>query len=283
VIRPHGTLDTYHRNNHRARKALAGLIAEKRILRGAVFIHCTSESERRAIAALNMGLRLEVIPLGVAVPLVDGRPAESLDSAATGDSVDSLVQSVLFLGRLSKKKGVDLLIQAFATIHGKMPTTELVIAGPDSEGLERGLRDLASTLNLTRSIRFVGEVSGDRKWSLFRNASVFALPSADENFGVAAAEALAVGVPVVLSREVALSEQVEAVGAGLVCARNPEDISTSVLRILTDHALAERCSASAKEFARETLSWDAIAKGLEAKYQEAISKHDCKSVLEERI
>lgn len=270
VLRPHGALDRYHRTHHRFRKAILYTVAERRNLKGAAFIHCTSNQERRSVGDLRLGVRVAVIPLGV------GQPAVSVGSAAGVAYKDRASPGpvVLFLGRLSAKKGIDLLIRAFRDVHERYPNCRLVIAGPDEEGLGSGLSRLARSCGVASAVEFLGEVRGQDKWSLLQAADIFVLPSATENFGVAAAEALACGVPVVISDEVALAEQVRRHGGGIVCRRSSDAVAAGILRLLDDETLAARCCLEGRRLAAREFSWDAAARRLEDHYLAAVSGAD---------
>ena len=102
---------------------------------------------------------------------------------------------MLFLGRINWKKGLDRLIPAMAHVPG----TDLLIAGNDEENYTPTLQALAERCGVAERVRFLGPVHGRDKWRLMATADVFALPSYSENFGIAALEAMACGVPVVVT------------------------------------------------------------------------------------
>ena len=122
----------------------------------------------------------------------------------------------LFLGRIHEKKGCDLLIRAFAKTAGNIDSARLVIAGPDQTGWTKDLRALAERLNLSRNVLWTGMLSGDSKWGMLRLAEAFVLPSHQENFGIAVAEALACGTPVLISNKVNIWREIGQDRAGLV-------------------------------------------------------------------
>jgi glycosyltransferase involved in cell wall biosynthesis len=124
----------------------------------------------------------------------------------------------LFLSRIHPKKGVDLLIEAFAAVAHADPRMQLVIAGPDQVGLQVALQQRAAALGIADRITWPGMLSGEIKWGAFRCAELFCLPSHQENFGIVVAEALACGLPVAIAEPVNISNEVAAAGAGLVHA-----------------------------------------------------------------
>jgi glycosyltransferase involved in cell wall biosynthesis len=125
---------------------------------------------------------------------------------------------LLFMGRLHPKKGCDLLLEAWATTLANDPAWHLVFAGPDELQWQQTLAARAAALGLADRVTWTGMLRDTMKWSAFFAAEVFALPSHQENFGIAVAESLACGVPVLISREVNIWREIEAVHAGLVAS-----------------------------------------------------------------
>ncbi len=123
---------------------------------------------------------------------------------------------ILFLSRIHPKKGVDLLISAFAEVASRDPLLRLVIAGPDSVGFKSHLQQHAFKLGVHDRIIWTGMLSGDKKWGAFRAAELFCLPSHQENFGIVVAEALACSLPVAVAHSVNISSDVATANAGIV-------------------------------------------------------------------
>jgi glycosyltransferase involved in cell wall biosynthesis len=135
---------------------------------------------------------------------------------------------LLFMARIHEKKGCDLLIDAFAHIAGRDPELDLVIAGPDQSGLQAKLQEAAMRLGVGQRIHWPGLLQGDAKWGAFRAAEVFILPSHQENFGIAVAEALACETPVLVSNQVNIWKDVIADQTGFV----EEDTAEGTLRLM---------------------------------------------------
>jgi glycosyltransferase involved in cell wall biosynthesis len=257
VIRPHGTLDPYHRARHRGRKAVQELLVERRNLDRAAGIHCTSLAEKSAIEPLRFRAPCFVVPLGVEV-------AEPEPTAASEEPAETAL--VTFLGRLTPKKGIDILLEAFAQIGSSRPDAHLVIAGPDDEGLGRRLHERARRLGLQSQVSLPGAVTGRAKDDLLRRSSVVVLPSRDENFGVSVVEAMAAGVPVVITSGVAIHHEVAEAGAGLVVSRTPASVAGAVLRLLDDPAWRRRLGERGRRLVETTFAWPGIAARLEEMY-----------------
>jgi glycosyltransferase involved in cell wall biosynthesis len=123
---------------------------------------------------------------------------------------------LLFMSRLHPKKGLDLLIQAFGQVVERDPRLHLVVAGPDQEGLRAGLEARARTLGIAERITWASMLTGDARWGAYYAAEAFCLPSHSENFGMVVAEALARGLPVLISDKVNIWREIEADRAGFV-------------------------------------------------------------------
>lgn len=123
---------------------------------------------------------------------------------------------ILFLSRIHPKKGCDLLIESFAKIAKENPYFHLIMAGPDQIGWQATLQSLSEKLEINDKITWTGMLSGDLKWGAFYASEVFILPSHQENFGVAIAEALACSVPVLITDKVNIWREIKADGACFV-------------------------------------------------------------------
>ena len=183
---------------------------------------------------------------------------------------------LLFLSRIHPKKGLDLLIEAFASVASSDPRLQLVIAGPDQVGWQASLQQRAAALGIADRITWPGMLNGDLKWGAFRCAELFCLPSHQENFGIVVAEALACGLPVAIAEPVNISTKVAAAGAGLVHG----DTAESTRRALSDwlamsHSNRLMMGQHAKSLFYEHYDFAMIAKSLHVllKQQIAFSTH----------
>jgi glycosyltransferase involved in cell wall biosynthesis len=145
---------------------------------------------------------------------------------------------ILFLGRITYKKGIDLLIDAFAQLRAEREC-RLVIAGPDDERLTPALRARARERGVEDQVTFAGPVYGEDRLAALAAADVWALPSHTENFGIAVIEAMAAGCPVVISPAVNLAPAARGAGAALVPALDPPEIAGALRRALTDECAAD--------------------------------------------
>jgi glycosyltransferase involved in cell wall biosynthesis len=264
LVRPHGTLDPYIHRRHRLRKQIVEALFENRNLRGAAALHFTSEDERRLAVPYTFGAPGVVIPLGLDLDDYRDLPAAGTFKAAYPVLRDKRV--LLFLGRLNFKKGLDILIRAFARICDHRTDTVLVLAGPDNDGLGPRVRAWAVEAGVDDRVLFTGMLLGRVKLAALRDAELFALPSHSENFGISVIEAMACGVPVVISDKVNLSHDVRAADAGLVTPCDADRVGEALLDLLDRPEDAARMGKNGRCLIEECFQWPAIAAQLEALY-----------------
>jgi glycosyltransferase involved in cell wall biosynthesis len=257
VIQVHGSLDPWHRQRRRRAKSLYHALIEDSNLRGAAAIICTTDFEARSIRSLGYKGPTWVIPIGIDTE--DLRRPAAADAFLAQAGVEPRTRVVTFLGRISEKKGLPLLVEAFRDTASQFPSARLLVAGPDDEGIGRNLGTRIEELGLAGRISFLGSVGGDEKRALLQRSDVFVLPSADESFGIAVAEAMAVGCPVVVSPNVALQDVVTSAGAGIVAERNGASIAAAVNAILGDRQMADRMAAAGQRVVDDRYSWTQVA------------------------
>lgn len=180
---------------HKAwKKKLAWWLYQRRDLSRATLLAATSEREVRDIRRMVPGKNVALVPNGVEIPLLEKQKAESGKRKPEMQSQRTL----LFLGRIHPVKGLKNLVEAW---HRVQPIGwRCILAGPDEAGHQAELEALLRQRNLARIFEFPGMMEDKQKWALLCGADLFVLPSFTENFGVAAAEALACGVPVIATK-----------------------------------------------------------------------------------
>ncbi len=215
----HGMLDPWFKQRYplkHLKKWLYWPWAEYRVLRDAKAVLFTSEEERK-LARNSFWLyhcNEEVVAYGTAKPPSDENHQKKELLSRYPDLSDK--RFILFLGRVHPKKGCDNLIRAFAHVDRLRADWALVIAGPDQVGWKNELTKLAEKSGVHEKIFWTGMLSGDAKWGIYRLADAFILPSHQENFGIVVAEAMACGLPVLVSNKVNIWREVESDKAGLV-------------------------------------------------------------------
>ena len=214
----HGMLDPWFKREYplkHLKKQLYWPWAEYRVLRDARAVLFTSEEERQmARESFNLYRANEWV-VNYGVPEPKGDPEAQREAFLQQFPKLRGKRFLLFLGRIHPKKGCDLLIEAFAAIRPLDPQLQLVIAGPDQVGLQGTLEQLAVKLGVDNAITWAGMLRGDVKTGALRAAEAFVLSSHQENFGMAVAESLACGTPVLISNKVNIWREVVQDQAGL--------------------------------------------------------------------
>lgn len=263
ILRSIGQLSPWSLAQSRGRKRVMLRLIERRNLQRAAALHFTTGAEREEAAALGLAAPTLVLPLGVRGP----GPAAVAAGARDGDAPVRF----LFLSRLHPKKQLEKLLDALALLQRHRPEAswELAIAGDGEPPYVAALRARTCDLGIDARCRWLGFVEGEAKWQLLRAADWYVLPSAAENFGIAAVEALAAGTPVILSPEVAVAADVARCGAGLVCASDPEALALALGQALERPSLSMR--ASALNLAQMDFSWSTIALQLRDAYRQVLT------------
>lgn len=231
----HGMLDPWFIEAYPLKSRLKSVfwwMLENRVLRDAKGVLFTTEEERALAARSFRPYRARGLVVGLGARDVEDDPDRSRRALLAKIPALAGRRFVLFLSRIHPKKGIDLLIRAFAREAVLHPDLDLVIAGPDQVGLQRELERLAADLGIAGRVHWPGMMTGDAKAGAFRGAAFFALPSHQENFGIAIAEALAFGTPVLITNKVNIWREIEADAAGVVVDDNLEAVGEGLRRLI---------------------------------------------------
>lgn len=260
VIRPLGTLTPWALAQKSLRKKVFWYGWIERMMRNAAAIHYTTQSEQDAVEESLGLINGSVVPLGIDLP-----PIQSPDS---GDDLFRNLLSlkndayILVLSRLLPTKGIDLLVEAFLSlVRNGLADWRLVLAGTGPSDFVASLKGAVKTQNAGGRVLFPGWLSGDVKFSALQGASLLALPSHHENFGLCVLEALAAGVPVLISPQVSLATEIEAAGAGWIAPLTRNSIEQCLLNALASRDELFRRGTAGRKFA-EKFEWPTIARQL---------------------
>jgi glycosyltransferase involved in cell wall biosynthesis len=221
VVFPHGMLDPYFRRAFplkHLKKQAYWLAREYRVLRDARAVCFTTPIERDSSAETFWPQRWNAVVVSFGTSQPAGDPAKQREIFLARYPALRERRFFLFLSRIHRKKGCDLLLEALGRLAAH-PDLDLVMAGPDEEGLRPQLEAQARRLGIERRVHWTGMLADDLKWGAFHAADAFVLPSHQENFGVAVVEALACGLPVLVSDKVNIWPDIAYDQAGLV---NPD-------------------------------------------------------------
>jgi len=266
VIRPLGTLEPWSMAQKPLRKHFFLQVSGKGILRRAAAVHYTTEAEKRSTERLLGSNHGRVIPLGV-------ESNASVRSEGLAQHFPNLVGEpyVLVLSRLHPKKGLDLLIDAFLSLvqTQQFGHWRLVIAGDGPIDYVQNLKARVASSPQRDRIVFTGWLDGEKKHAVLAGASLLALPSRQENFGLCVMEALSHSVPVLVSSSVNLAAEIEAANAGWIAALDTDALTVTLAEALADDDELARRGRAGKQLS-EGYSWENAAKSLAELYQEVL-------------
>ena len=264
IVRPHGSLEPVHRRRRQMWKSVYHTLVENRNIKGAAAIHYSSDKERDGSLIGEWMPPSFVVPNPVDTNLLRRQMSEGVCPTLPEGP------RITFLGRMTKNKGLDLLLDAFALLADRFPDAQLVIAGPDSDGTGTSVARRAFEIGLEGRVHVIGPVYGPDRAALVGTSRAFALLSDSENFGVSAVEAMALGVPVVLSDQVGIRTLIETDQAGMVVPQDPGQASAALARYLESETAAVADGARAAATVEREFSVGVVAARLEQMYTEIL-------------
>jgi glycosyltransferase involved in cell wall biosynthesis len=260
AVVPHGMLDPWCLTGQGVlkglKKKLALAVTHRALLHHAAFLHVLNADEARLIDPLGLTPPKVVIPNGVFEREVSPLPPPGAFRVDHPELADE--PYILFLSRLHHKKGLDILADAFAEVLRRGLATRLVVAGPD-DGARAPFEAQCRSLGIADRVHLVGPLFGPTKLAAFADAHAFCLPSRQEGFSVAITEALACGVPVVISDQCHFPE-VATEGVGRVTSLDPNAVADGLVWTLNLHPVERRSlSECARAMILDRYTWPAIA------------------------
>lgn len=272
IVRPLGQLYPWALNNRNwlLKKAYLAIV-ENETLTHAAAIHFTAQNELKQSEIETDKARAYVLPLGIELP-------EEMSKGIAMTFYPELQNKkiLLFLSRIHPKKGLDLVLPWLATLLDQRPDWIFVIAGDaDSSDYLESIKVIVSRQKIQSQVVFTGQVTGDRKTSLYVLADLFLLPSHSENFGIVVVEALAAGVPVLVSDQVGLQDEISKNNAGLVFYLKETSFSDQVIRLMDDEGLRKTMSKNTQRLVRNKFNWSAITQQQKKYYEELLNRDIC--------
>lgn len=240
-------------------------------LRKATAINCVTEQE--AINLPRFISRNKVFVLGNGIDWEFYKDISAKGSFRMRLELDDQVPLVLFLGRINFKKGLDLLIPAFARVLEKYAEACLAIVGPDNEGYGSKVRHWCRDQGIQNKVCFVGHLEPEEVKQAYVDADVFVLPSYTENFGMTVVEAMACGCPVVISDHVNIWREILEEEAGLVVGLDPSEISVTICQLLSNKASARAMGMRGRIAAKKRYAWPRIVEQMTQVYRRLIAEN----------
>jgi glycosyltransferase involved in cell wall biosynthesis len=267
IVTPHGSLDPWLHPNSRRRKAIVDFLWQRKMLNQAPAIQFTTADEAALVRDLAPAAARYIIPNGINVDEFRDLPAGRTFRDRFLDGHSGPI--ILFLSRVAKKKGIDILLSAFARAKDTR-TAMLVIVGPDDEGLAPTLQSQASAEGISARVRLLGPLYDDDRRAALGAADIWALTSHTENFGNAVLEAMAAGLPVIISTAVNTSPEIKAAAAGVVTSLEIDEVADHIGRLLADPEGRKRLGSLAVTFA-EQYDWSRVSPRIVKMYETVVT------------
>jgi len=255
IIRPCGMLDPWSLNQSKLKKRIYMALRLRKNLNRAIALHFTTDMERDLTRPLKLKSPAIVEPNGIDLAEFQMLPAPGQFRARYPQIGNRPV--VMFLSRIHAKKGLDVLIPAFA--EAKLANAVLVIVGPDDGGYLATVEGMVEQHGLQDRVIFTGMLRGNERIAALVDADLFCLPSYQENFGIAVVEAMAAGKPVVISDQVNLHAVVTANALGSVVPTQTHAVAGALQTWMSDGEARRQAGQRARDFALRTYDWRNIA------------------------
>lgn len=257
----HGLLDKWSMSQKSWKKVPYYHFFEKNHLASARFLHVTSALEERSVTCLRLGIPILNIPLSV------------LSNKTTSlYRNDPSIIRLLFVGRLHPVKSIPTIFKAIKLLTSSGMNVRLDLAGSGSPSYEAYLKKLIKQYAIEPNVIWHGHVDLRQKESLYQTATFFVMPSLHENFGLAAAEALSAGVPVILSDQVGLAPDVEKWGAGFIIPVSNSEALANMVTKASRSELLNQMSISAKKLVDVKFNSATFSKNLLKMYSMALNQ-----------
>lgn len=270
VISIHGALSPWALAVKKTFKKAYSRIIMKKMLVEASAIHCLTADEAFQLSDYGINNITRVIPNGV-------NPPSRVDKKAFRRYLDQRYPNlnnkiiIVFLGRIHKGKGLDLLAEAFGELlHNHGDEVRLLMIGPD-EGYKETVQDILAKYNATDKCIFSGQLTGYDKTAFLGGSDIFTLPSYSEGFSMAVLEAMAVGLPVIISDHCHFPEVVDS-SSGVIIDANVTQLLNALKMLVSDSSLRNDMGVNGRELALEKFTWDIVTEKMLALYQDILDR-----------
>jgi glycosyltransferase involved in cell wall biosynthesis len=269
VVTIQGTLEPWCLNHKKFKKKIGSILFQRKILKEASGLHAVTEEEVKNIYEFVDNNNIFYIPNGINQEDFENLPFneefEYLYPELKGKKV------LLFLGRIHPKKGLDMLAKAFGAILKKRDDIQLVIAGPDNN-YKNQIVEILKVENAIGNTTFTGMLTGNNKLAALSRADIFVLPSYSEGFSISTLEAMACGLPILITKQCNFPE-VEEIGAGKIIDADIGQLSKALLELLDNPELCKEMGKRGRSLVVEKYTWDKVADKMIDAYKEILGSH----------
>lgn len=262
VLQAEGSLITFFQKG--VLKKIFDAVWGRRMLKDATKVVAASRMEASQYKSIGICEdKIVIVPFGIDLTEFENLPERGKFRRRYG--INDNQKIILYLGRIHKIKGLDLLLEAFTDVSRNLDDVKLVIVGPD-DGYLYTMKRLIADLGISSKVLFTGPLYGQEKLEAYVDADVYVLPSFYEDFGLTVLEAMACGTPVIVTDRCGTADVVDG-QAGLVVPRDKGQLSSAILNILSDGGLRRRFGEARGEF-----GWDKVVLGVEKIYLSVIER-----------
>ena len=269
IVTVHGALEPWCLNHKAFKKSIYAALIQRRILNEAAAIHAVTQEEVENIRGFGVDAPVVVIPNGIEPAKFEALPSlfeiERLYPELRGKKV------LLFLGRIHPKKGLDILARAFGHIARSRKDLHLLIVGPDNDGYRSQVERLLESEMVIERTTFTGMLTERWKLAALSRADICAIPSYSEGMSIVVLEAMACGLPVVITRQCHFPEVAEA-KAGIIIEPNADQLADALNKLLDDQKLCKEMGENGRRLIMEKFTWDKIADQMIRLYENVLGK-----------
>lgn len=271
ILRPHGTLDPFlvYRRRRFLKWAYINVFEEKNFRHAAAIQYSSKMEEAMTKQFVDAGSRSLVIPEGINLAGFSNLPIRGLFRTRYPKTIGKTL--ILFLGRFDQKKGIELLVNAYSEVARRRADVHLVLVGGGEQSYTEYIVKLVRDRGITRRVTLTGMLSDQEKIAALTDADVFALPSRGENFGISVVEAMACGLPVLISDQVGICPEITAAEAGIVTQCDSREIAVALERLIDDPDLRRRFGEHGKCLAETHFGLDRMAERMEVAYSQFVT------------
>lgn len=269
IVAPFGTLYPYTFKKKLWKKMLYFHLIIKKYIHHATAIHYTTEDEFETCHTF-LGLKNKTIVIPNAIDLSEFIEIPESEKLMAKYPFLKNKKVILYLGRITWIKGLDILIKAYAELAKTRKDIHLLIVGPDEAGYEKKVRAWCANYGILEKVTFTGILTGKSKLEAFTGSDLFVLPSYSENFGITVIEAMACRIPTIISNKVGIYREVEKNRAGIVIEADSKSLYNGIKTLLNNESLRKRIAENGEKLVKKYYDIDKVARQTIEVYKEIL-------------